>query len=478
MYELSRRASCALRKHGLRKGDVLAIISPNTLDYPIIQLAAMAIGATITAFNPLSTPKEISYLLNDSGARFVILHPFVIKNYEAAENKGVDEKFVFGNVDGYTSISSFYEEDDSTFMVDETIDVKEDVAMMFYSSGTTGLPKGVMLSHRNINSIFGMADVINELHPIFFVGKVCFGLLPFYHIYGSILVLFLRMVTSKKLIIVPRFDPEGFLAAIQKYKIEMLNLVPPLINFLAKSPLVDNFDLSSVSSVFSGGASLSPEVGQLAASRLNLQLIYQGFGMTETTGACHFPPPGKRIDTIGYPLPSMECKIVDSESKKLMGPNEVGELRVRGPNVMLGYWKKPKETSETMDEDGFLRTGDIGYYDDEGLFYLVDRIKELIKYKGYQVAPAELEAILNGHPAVLESAVIGVKNEEAGELPRAIIVKRPNQDVTAEDLITYVNEKVSPQKKLRGGVIFVADVPKLPSGKILRRALREQYGKA
>jgi acyl-CoA synthetase (AMP-forming)/AMP-acid ligase II len=271
----------------------------------------------------------------------------------------------------------------------------------------------------------------------------------------------------------PRFDLGQFLATMEYHKVTRAYVVPPIVLALAKHPAVDNFDLSSLKVIMSGAAPLGAELSEACATRLGC-LVMQGYGLTETSPVTHIneeSEKGNKPGSIGPPVPNTEAKIVDPESGDERRPNEHGEVWIRGPQVMRGYLNNDAATAATIDGDGWLRTGDVGYVDEDGYFFLVDRLKELIKYKGYQVAPAELEALLVSHPAVADAAVVPASDEEAGEVPRAFIVL--NQPATADELMGYVAERVAPYKKIRH-VEFVDEIPKSASGKILRRFLRDR----
>jgi len=275
------------------------------------------------------------------------------------------------------------------------------------------------------------------------------------------------------LVTMPRFDLEGYLALVQAHRATKAHLVPPIVLALAKSPLVERYDLSSLQLVNSGAAPLSAELAQAAAARVGCPVV-QGYGMTESSPVTHVTPldPARhRLGSIGPPVPNTECRIVDLSSGAELGPGEEGEVCVRGPQVMRGYLDDPEATAATVDPDGWLHTGDVGRADEDGYVVLVDRVKELIKYKGYQVAPAELEAVLLEHPAVAEAAVVGRPDEEAGEVPKAFVALAG--DATAEELMAFVAERVAPYKKLRA-LEFVEEIPKSPSGKLLRRVLNER----
>jgi acyl-CoA synthetase (AMP-forming)/AMP-acid ligase II len=301
------------------------------------------------------------------------------------------------------------------------------------------------------------------------------GILPFYHIYGMVVIMNMSLVRGATIVTMPRFDLEQFLQLLEKHQITRANLVPPILLALAKHPLVANYDLSSIIEILSGAAPLSAELGDAVAERLNCNVI-QGYGMTETSPVTHvcpnFPGMVKRA-SVGPALPNTAVKVIDIKNGQALGPNEEGEIWIHGPQVMKGYLNNPDATAATVDNEGWIHTGDIGYVDDDGYTFIVDRLKELIKYKGFQVAPAELEGLLLTNPIIADAAVIPSPDEEAGEIPKAFIVLKPGVESSADEIMAWVAERVSPQKKIRA-VQFVDTVPKSASGKILRRVLVEQ----
>jgi len=306
------------------------------------------------------------------------------------------------------------------------------------------------------------------------------GVLPFFHIYGMTVIMNVGLYAGATVVTMPRFELEPFLALIQKHKVTFAPVVPPIVLALAKQPIVDGYDLKSLHTLFSGAAPLGQNVAMVASARLGCRVL-QGYGLTETSPVTHATradAPRLRIAGIGQPVPNTEVKVVGPAMGAALGPNEEGEICVRGPQVMKGYRNRSDATSAMIDAEGWLHTGDIGYADEDGCFFIVDRLKELIKYKGLQVAPAELEAVLLSHPAVADAAVIGVPDEEAGQIPKAFLVLRG--DVRPEAVLEYVSERVAPYKKIRA-VEVVDQVPKSPSGKILRRVLvdreRERMGR-
>ena len=474
--EATVNLSSAFNRMGLQKNDVVAICAPNCPEYPVLFFGTLASGGTASTCNSAYTADELAYQFKNSGSKIVATIPAVLPTVrEAAEKAGVDKIIVIDDSEqtehGLMSYKSLVNDSGSRFNL-ATVDAENDIAALPYSSGTTGLPKGVMLTHRNI-----VANIQQLLSPhLFNLKDECLlGLLPFFHIYGLVVILFSSLCTGAKLVILPKFDPELFLSAIEKNKVSTAHLVPPLVLFLAKHPLVDKYDISSLTDIFSGAAPLGGDLVQAARERLNHGLFRQGYGLTETSPVTHVTPQThgmSKPSSVGVPVPNSEVKIIDPDTCEHLPAGSEGEVLIRGPNVMRGYLNLPNETSSTITEDGWLRTGDLGYYDEQGSFYITDRLKELIKVKGLQVAPAELEALLQNHPKIADAAVIGIPNEWLGEAPKAFVVKK-DPNVTAEEITEFIASKVSSHKHLAGGVEFIDAVPKSASGKILRRMLKK-----
>ena len=463
-----RSLAAGLATRGFSKGDVMAIYSPNIPEYAIAFHGIALAGGVATTVNPLYTIDELTFQLKDSGARFLVTIPMFLENaLEAAGRTGVEEVFVFGEAEGATPFADLLTSGAEPTEV--SIDPAQDLVAMPYSSGTTGLPKGVMLTHQNltgnINQALAPHDTSDE--------DVVIGVLPFFHIYGLTVILNAALSEGATIVTMPRFDLEQFLQLLQDHKVTRAYAVPPIVLALAKHPIVDNYDLSSLSLIMSGAAPLGQELSEAAAKRLDT-LVIQGYGLTETSPVTHVNPEEEakvKPGSIGPLIPNTIAKVVDPVSGKELGYDETGEVWIKGPQVMKGYLNNDEATKHTIDDEGYLHTGDIGYVDQDGYFYIVDRLKELIKYKGFQVPPAELEAVLLSHPAVGDAAVIGVPDEEAGELPKAFVVK--SGDVDEAEIMEYVAGHVSPQKKIRL-VEFVDEIPKSASGKILRRILIER----
>ena len=456
-----------LSQRGFKKGEVFGILSPNCPEYGIAFHAVATLGGIVTPINPLYTQYEIAHQLKDSGARFLVTVPGCVEKATAAVNEaGVEELFVFGTAPGTTPFDSLMVDNGRAEQVE--IDPLEDLVALPYSSGTTGLPKGVMLTHHNL--VANLCQMEGLCY--FYETDTLICVLPLFHIYGLVVVLNMGLYSGATVVMMPRFELESFLKAIQDYDVSLAHIVPPIVLTLSKHPIVDNYRLPKLKTLFSGAAPLGEELTRACMDRLGCN-IRQGYGMTETSPVTHSspaPPFDLKFGSVGVAAPNTECKIIGLETGEPVGPGQKGEVCVRGPQIMKGYLNKPEATAQTIDSEGWLHTGDIGYADEDGHFFIVDRAKELIKYKGFQVPPAELEALLLTHPCVADAAVIPYPDDEAGEVPKGIIVLR--KPVETEALLEFVAERVAPHKRIRH-IEFVDKIPKSPSGKILRRVLVE-----
>ena len=450
---------------GIGKGDVVALWSPNSPEFAIVFHAVARLGAIITTANPAATPHELARQLTDAGARLLVTTTALLDRAREAIDK-TERPILLAVTDdapGVASIASISRDADPPAV---TIVPAEDVVVLPYSSGTTGLPKGVMLTHRNLVANLMQVDALEDDDLRAFV-----GVLPFFHIYGMVVILNFALMRGATVVTLPRFELEPFLKVLQEWPIALAHIVPPVAVALAKHPLVENYRFPHLKWLFSGAAPLGPDLTGLVRQRLGVT-IRQGYGMTECSPASHYTAPGADRDgTIGPLLPCTEGRIVDPITGADLGPGHPGEVWVRGPQVMKGYLNNPEATAITVDADGWLRTGDIGVVDGDGYLTIVDRLKELIKVKGYQVAPAELEALLLEHPLIADAAVVPVPDLESGEAPKAFVVLRG--ELSAEDVRAFVHERVSHYKRLRD-VAFIDAIPKSPSGKILRRVLIDQ----
>jgi acyl-CoA synthetase (AMP-forming)/AMP-acid ligase II len=462
------RTAAALARLGVRQHDACAIFSPNTPEYAIAVLAIARLGAIVTTASPMNTRDDLVKQLRDSGARVLFTSPAVRETaLDAAATVKLERIFSFGAMTGATSFDDLTAQPGAPPAV--SIDPNDIVALP-YSSGTTGLPKGVMLSHRNLVANILQVDSTGHLHD----GQdtlVCF--LPFFHIYGLVVIMLLGLWSGATLVVMPRFDLDRYLDLVERYRATMLHVVPPIVLALAKSASVKGRDFSSIRKLFSGAAPLGADVIAQCTARVGC-FVQQGYGMTEASPATHTTsedPAAVKPGSVGVPVANTECRVLDPATGHDVAPGEDGELWIRGPQIMRGYLNRPDETRAMLDADGWLHTGDLGHADEDGHFFIVDRLKELIKYKGMQIAPAELESVLLSHPSVADAAVVPQKDEDAGEIPHAFVVlKAP---ATADELMAFVAGRVASYKKIRR-LDFIEAIPKSPSGKILRRVLRDR----
>ncbi|MGH9931175.1 MAG: 4-coumarate--CoA ligase family protein [Pyrinomonadaceae bacterium] len=466
------RVAASLWKRGFKKGEVFGILSPNLPEYAIAFHAVASLGGITSPVNPLYTEHEIAHQLKDAGARFLVTVPqFLEKATAVAREANVEELFIFdeggSKIEGATPFSSLLESDGQ--FPEVAINPREDLVVLPYSSGTTGLAKGVMLTHYNLVANMCQMDGLDY----FTENDTLIGVLPFFHIYGLVVVLNMGLYQGATVVTVPRFELELFLEVLRDRSVTLAHLVPPIVLALSKSAVVDSYDLSKLQTIFCGAAPLDEHLTRACMQRLDCD-VRQGYGMTETSPVTHSSPadPSQvKFGSVGVPAPNTECKVVDLETGEMLGHNKEGEVCVRGPQIMKGYLNRPEATAATVDSEGWLHTGDIGYADNDGHFFIVDRAKELIKYKGFQVPPAELEALLLTHPSVADAAVIPCPDDEAGEIPKAFVVLKG--EATAEELMDFVAGRVASYKKIRL-LEFIDKIPKSASGKILRRVLVQQ----
>ena len=463
-----RRQAGGWLKRGLAKGEVVAVMAPNCPEYAVIFHAVALAGGVLTTVNPTYTSGEVHHQLVDSGATRLVTIPMFLDTATAAlADSAVKEVYVIGEADGYASIASL---DGAPLAEQVPVDL-DDVVVLPYSSGTTGLAKGVMLTHRNL-----VSNIEQTLGTVTVRADDAFvAVLPFFHIYGMQVLMNMGLRAGATIVTMARFDLEQFLSLHQEHRLTCAFVAPPMIVALAKHPVVDNYDLSALRWINSGAAPLSGELAIECGERLGCEVV-QGYGMTELSPTSHATPSGMfKPGSVGVTVPNTEVLIVDPVTQSLLGFDEDGEVRVRGPQVMKGYLNNETATKNTIDDDGWLHTGDIGHIDADGHLFIVDRLKELIKYKGFQVAPAELEALLLTHPQIADAAVIGLPDDEAGEIPAAYVVLKPGHDSTTADIQAFVAEHVASYKQIRK-LTFVDAIPKSASGKILRRVLRDQAG--
>lgn len=472
-----------LQSQGLGPGDNISINSENRLEFAIVPVATLLIGATFAPLNPEYTPRELNHVLSLSKPKLIVCsgktldkmrsilpeHPYVKKLLSFDRQAAKSSDVIYADIIKGADEGEIDEDFEAT-----PIDPKEAVATILCSSGTTGLPKGVMCTHDNMTAFIDLSRVmLKDLAENDDPSDAMMGLVPFFHSFGFMLM-FLNILRGKKMIVLSKFKSKVFLETIVKHKLSRLIVPPPVLLFLLKNPLVKNYDLSCIKEIRSGAAPMGKDMEMELKRRFNVKMVSQSYGMTETTlGVLLTPYGGGKLGSVGKIVPGMLCKVIDEKGTPL-GPNQEGELCFKGPLIMKGYVGDVAATQTIIDKDNWLHTGDVGYYDDDGYFFIVDRIKELIKYKAFQVAPAELEDLLLSHPAVQDSAVIGIPNDETGELPMAFIVKKTGKQVTEREIEKFVEDNVSNPKRLRGGVIFVNEIPRNPTGKILRRVLRDR----
>ncbi|KAJ1858070.1 hypothetical protein LPJ73_001957, partial [Coemansia sp. RSA 2703] len=468
---------------GVRPNDTVAVVLSNSIYYPAIVLGVLLAGAKCTPANPAYTARELAHQLHDAGARVVVT--------SLAFQPLVNDALALCNSANVTVLLEERDQPQSIFnllcdkpLPDECAAAPVDApALIPYSSGTTGLPKGVVLSHRNI-----IANALQVLaaHPQdqLAIPRTAIAVLPMFHSFGLLFLCVLMPISRTTTVVMSKFDLAEFLQLVEKHRVTDAMLVPPIINALVKMPkLVQKHNLSSLTEIIVGAAPLSSDTIDAFEALLPNVLVLQGFGLTEASPVVSFnPPDARRPLSVGRMMPSIDAIVVDALGRRL-GPNETGELCFRGPNVMLGYLNNPEETARCIDAEGFFHTGDIGHIDDASFIYITDRKKELIKYNGFQVAPAELEGILMQHESVKDCAVVGVFDEERQtEVPRAFLVldsttMAPNgshdANAVASEIVCWLNRQVAYYKHLRGGYRLVDAVPKSASGKLLRRMLKE-----
>ena len=468
-----KRLAGGLREAGHVPQKPVALMAPNSPEYCIIFHAIAWAGGTITTLNPTYTAHEIRHQLRDSGAGLLITVPATLAvAKEALKELPEVQICVIGNADDDDSddCQSLAELYGTAQEQQYPVDLDRHSVALPYSSGTTGLPKGVCLSHRSLSMNIDQTAKGAE----FQAGETAAAFLPFFHIYGMTVLMNMHLACGGVLVTMPRFDLEVFLRICQDHRARRMWIVPPVALALAKHPLVDDYDLSALEQVFSGAAPMGNALSDAVASRFDCAML-QGYGMTELAPVSHITPLSTpRSGASGLAVPNTRCRIVSPETGADLPPGEEGELWIKGPQVMIGYLNNEQATKDTLTADGWLKTGDMAIIDADGYMFVVDRLKELIKYKGFQVAPAELEATLVAHPKIQDAAVIGQHDEEAGEIPVAFVVCQdpaPSQ----EDIQAYVGSQLSHYKQLHR-VTFVETIPKSPSGKILRRLLRDGHG--
>ncbi len=462
---------------GMRKGDRICLLTTNRPEYTITFIAAASIGAVVSPMNPAYKDREIAYQLENSEAKAILVQRELVPMLQQVLHDKSFPNLKHFLVTGDHAPEGLPEAIPFAKLMRESspkpplhVEISgDDLLALPYSSGTTGFPKGTLLTHRNLTS--NNLQFTTALRTSF--TDVALLFLPFYHIYGVMLTgSFLACGGTQ--IMMERFDLLQSLELCEKHGVTYYFAVPPIVLALANAP-VDLSRLKTVKYIFSGAAPLPMDPARKLQEKSGVTVV-QGYGMTEASPLTHAQPGDPaliRLDSVGMPVHNTEQKIVDIETGERELPiGEDGEIIIRGPQIMQGYWKAPEETARAL-RDGWLYTGDIGHVDADGFTYIVDRKKEMIKYKGFGIAPAELESLLMEHPAVMDSAVIGIPDDEAGELPKGfVVIRQGHEGVTTDEIIAFANGKLAGYKKIHS-VEFIAAIPKVASGKILRRELKE-----
>lgn len=500
----SDRLASAFREMGVGKGDVIALHMPNSPAYTVAFFATLKVGAIVSPMNPLYTPREISYQIKSSGAKILVTSNVLYRNAEQALKEVSVDRVIVAGIEDYMSPlmrplarmklkppKIAYGSKILRYMdlvkrykptsYREKIDPLEDMAALMYTGGTTRVPKGARILHgnivANIQQIKPLYEVIRKKRGL--EGPMVFiGILPWYHIYGLVTVMIYSIYDGGTVIVFPRPDIEGLMKAVEKYKAHVLHGVPTLYNAINNHPKVKKYRLNTLLFCISGAAPLPQEVARRFESTTGA-VLREGYGLTETAVVTHVNPLyGKsKLGSIGLPIPSTYAAIADLEKPILLPPGSVGEIVISGPQVMKGYniEEENREAFFTAYGLRWFRTGDIGYMDEEGFFYVLDRKKDMIKYKGYSVYPREIEEVLMTHECVKEAAVVGIPDPSAGEIPKAFVVLRDQcrGKISEGDILRWLEDKLAPYKRPKA-LEFREDLPKSPVGKILRRVLRDE----
>ncbi len=497
--EMVARFAAALKNFGIKKGDSVAILLPNVIPCAVAYYATLKIGGIVVLNNPLYSDRELEHQFTDSNSTFLITLDLLANRMVKLREKTNIKTIVYTSIGDYlpfvkrllfplvakkkglaadvTPAKDLYKFKDliAKHEPDYTqADVgMDDVAMYQYTGGTTGVSKGVMLTHKNISY---QIQQIEAWFPGFDKGaEVMLGALPIFHVFGMSVSMNFAIRMGWANVLVPKPQPEPLLEAISKFKVTFAPLVPTMYIGMLDHPDMEHTDLTSVKGCFSGSAPLPIDVINNFQEKTG-SIIVEGFGLTESTPVTHINPfNGKRKQgSIGIPIPDTECKIVDlNDDTKEMPVGEPGELLMRGPQIMKGYLDKPEETKKTMTGDGFLRTGDVATMDEDGYFYIVDRIKDMILSGGFNVYPRDIDEVLFEHPKILEACSIGIPHPKRGEAVKAFVILKEGQEMTEKEVIDYCDTKLA-KYKLPVEVEFRHELPKSNVGKILRKDLRAQ----
>lgn len=464
---------------GISNGSTVALYSPNHVDYAPIVLGTSLCGAKVTPVNPAYTMSELDKVLERSRSSVLVAHKSTLDTaLQSAKTSSFIKHVVVitdngeGAPEGTTKLDDLRSCISAIDKTDASVTNETPVSLP-YSSGTTGLPKGVSLSHSNL--VTNMLQLDQTDKDVFLPQHKLISPLPFFHIYAFTVSLLYPAWKGQTVITSSgRFDLEAYCGLVQEHRPERSHLVPPILLGLAQHPIVDQYDLSSLQCIMSAAAPLSVTMADKVTDRIGGAVVKEGWGMSELSPLGTISHDANiRKGSVGPMAASTLGKVIDEEGNSLP-PNEPGELVIKGPQVMMGYMDEPEKTAECLSSTGWLRTGDIAMFDEEGFCFITDRIKELIKVRGFQVAPAELEALLLKHEAIQDVAVIGVPDDKSGELPRAYIVLKKEGAIAEDEVSEWMHPQVAPYKRLHGGIVFVNEIPKSASGKILRRILRDK----
>ncbi|KAJ4889555.1 4-coumarate--CoA ligase-like 4 [Raphanus sativus] len=467
---VERVADCLHHDIGLRRGHVVLILSPNSIYFPVVSLAVMSLGAVVTTANTLNTAAEILKQVADSNPTLAFTTADLAPKLAGSGISVVLERV--GSTRGVNVVgvvSEMMEKEPRGQRVRDRVN-EEDTAMLLYSSGTTGPSKGVISSHKNLTAL--VARFVSEKS---ICDQIFLCTVPMFHTYGLLCFCMSTVASGSTVVILRRFDLHGMMEAVEKYRATTLALAPPVVVAMTKEAdvIMGKYDLSSLGRVRCGGAPLSKEVTLGFMEKYPTVDIFAGYALTESNGAGAYVDSveeSRRYGSVGLLSSGVEARIVDPDTGRLMGVNQTGELWLKGPSIAKGYFKNQEATNETINAEGWLKTGDLCYIDDDGFVFVVDRLKELIKYKGYQVPPAELEALLVTHPDILDAAVIPFPDKEAGQYPMAYVTRKLESDLSEKQIIDFISKQVAPYKKIRK-VVFINSIPKNASGKTLRKDL-------
>ncbi|XP_020090286.1 4-coumarate--CoA ligase-like 9 [Ananas comosus] len=499
----TRRFAKALRSLGLRKGHVVVVVLPNVAVYPAVALGIMAAGGVFSGANPLALPAEIRKQVEDSDAKLIVTNKLIhdkVKDFGVpiilvgrggggggevegeGEDDAPDQESAPSGTIQWAELLDAADRAGAETAVSASVVSQRDLCALPYSSGTTGTSKGVMLSHGNLvanlsSSLFAVPR--DAAVGVGVDGVTILGLMPFFHIYGLTGIVCSTLRSRGKVVVMDRFDPCTFMAGLARHRVHFAPLVPAVMLAMVNAPpslLPDPSAPLALRSVMTAAAPLAPDLLAAFQRRFPDVQVQEAYGLTEHSciTLTHGDPSRRHAkkNSVGFILPNLEVKFVDPDTGRSLPKNTPGEVCVRSQCVMQGYYKNREETERTIDDEGWLRTGDIGYIDDDGDVFIIDRIKELIKYKGFQVAPAEIEALLLSHPSVEDAAVFGLPDEEAGEVPAACVVMRAEAKETEQEIMKFVASNVASYKRVRV-LHFIQSIPKSPSGKIMRRLLRD-----